>query len=246
NGSLDFSLHGEEGSRPEKPFGMTREQRQKQYRGKREETEAVQERIEEYTQKKIRKAIDMVRRATKEGIRFDYLLSDSWFTCTDIVRFIKSRHVSCHFPGMIRMVKTRYRFEGKMKSAREMVKLLQTRKEIRYSRRLSCYYGQAEVELSGIKVKFFFCRRNRNGDWTGLLTTNTKLDFFEAYHIYSMRWSVEVFFKEAKGLPGRGKSQAGDFASRIASISITVLQYNIPGTVKHFINLDNLELKQAA
>ena len=57
---LDFSLHGEEGSRPEKPFGMTREQRGKQYHRERNETEAVQERIEEYTQNKIQKAIDMV------------------------------------------------------------------------------------------------------------------------------------------------------------------------------------------
>ncbi|MFZ2340442.1 MAG: IS4 family transposase, partial [Bacteroidales bacterium] len=154
---------------------MTREQRQKQYRRERKETEAVQERIEEYTQKKTRKAIDMVRRAIREGIRFDYLLSDSWFTCSDRVRFIKSGHVRCHFPGMIRMAKTKYRYQGKMRSAKEMVKLLQTRKEIRYSRRLKCYYGRAEVELSGIKVKLFFCRRTRNGDWTGLLTTNTKL-----------------------------------------------------------------------
>ncbi len=237
---LDFSLHGEEGSRPEKPFGMTREQRGKQYRRERKETEAVQERIEEYTQKKIQKAIDMVRRAIKEGIRFDYLLSDSWFTCTDIVRFIKSRHIRCHFLGMIKMAKTKYRFEGKMKSAREMLKLLQASKEIRYSQRLKCYYGQAEVELSGIKVKLFFCRRTKNGDWTGLLTTNTKLGFFEAYHVYSMRWSVEVFFKEAKGLLGLGKSQARDFASQIASISITVLQYNILGTVKRFKSYETI------
>jgi len=237
---LDFSLHGEEGSRAERPFGMTREQRGKQYRRERNETAAVQERIEEYTQSKIQKAIDMVRRAIKEGIRFDYLLSDSWFTCTDIVRFIKSRHVRCLFLGMIKMAKTKYRFKGKMKSARELVKLLQSRKEIRYSRRLHCYYGQAEVELSGIKVKLFFCRRTRNGDWTGLMTTNTKLNFFEAYHIYSMRWSIEVFFKEAKSLLGLGKSQARDFASQIASISITVLQYNVLGTVKRFKSYETI------
>ncbi len=47
-----------------------------------------------------------------------------------------------------------------------------------------------------------------------------------------MRWPVEVFCKEAKSLPCLGKSQSGDFASRIAGISITVLQYNTPGTVK--------------
>jgi hypothetical protein len=46
---LDFSLHGEEGSRPERPFGMTGEQRRQQYRRERKETEAIQDRIEEYT-----------------------------------------------------------------------------------------------------------------------------------------------------------------------------------------------------
>ena len=49
-----------------------------------------------------------------------------------------------------------------------------------------------------------------------------------------MRWSVEVFFKESKGLLGLGKSQSRDFAAQIASISVTVLQYNILSTVKRF------------
>lgn len=237
---LDFSLHGEEGSRPERPFGMTGEQRRQQYRRERKEDEAVNERIEEYTQSKIQKAIEMVKRAIREGIRFDYLLSDSWFTCTDIVRFINSRHVRCHFLGMIKMARTKYRFKGEMKSAKELVKYLQTKKAIRYSRRLRSYYGQVEVELSGVRVKLFFCRRGKSSDWSGLLTTNTKLDFLEAWHIYSMRWAVEVFFKEGKSLLGLGKSQARDFASQIASISITVLQYNILGTVKRFRSYETI------
>ena len=237
---LDFSLHGEEGSRPDKPFGMTREQRKRQYSRERKGTEAVIGRINEYTQNKIQKAIDMVKCAIKEGIRFDYLLADSWFTCTDIVRFIKSRHIRCHYLGMIKMSRTRYRFEGKLISAKELVKLLKTRKVIRYSRRLHCYYGQAEVELAGIMVKLFFCRRTKNADWNGLLTTNIKLDFFEAYHIYSMRWSIEVFFKEAKNLLGLGKSQSRNFAVQIAGISVAILQYNILGTVKRFTSYETI------
>jgi hypothetical protein len=231
---LDFSLHGEEGSRPQKPFGMTSKQRERQYSKTRQESEAVNERISEYTQSKIDKAIDMVKRAIKEGIRFNYLLADSWFTCTDIVKLVKSRHIKCHYLGMIKMGKTRYEFGKNLVTAKELVKRLQGDKAIKYSRRLHCYYGQAIVELGGIPVKLFFCRRTKNADWNGLLTTNTKLDFFEAYHIYSMRWSVEVFFKEAKSLLGMGKSQARNFASQIASISVTVLQYNILGVVKRF------------
>jgi hypothetical protein len=231
---LDFSLHGEEGSRPEKPFGMTKKQREEQYSKEREENQAVNKRIKEYTQNKIEKAIEMVRNAISEGIRFDYLLADSWFTCTDIVKFIKSRHMCCHYLGMIKMGKTKYMFEKKALSAKELVKLLQTRKCVSYSRKLRCHYMVADVELAGVKVRLFFCRRSKNADWVGLLTTNYRLDFNEAYQIYSRRWSVEVFFKEAKGLLGLGKSQSRDFASQIASVSVTVLQYNILSTVKRF------------
>jgi len=231
---LDFSLHGEEGKHPEKPFGMTKKQRDKQYSKVREETEAVHKRIGEYTQSKIEKAIEMVNHAIREGIRFDYLLADSWFTCTDIVKFIKSRHMYCHYLGMIKMGKTKYLFEKKLLSAKELVKLLQARKAINYSRKLHCHYGVADVELAGVRVKLFFCRRSKNADWNGLLTTNIKLDFNEAYRVYSRRWVVEVYFKEAKGLLGLGKSQSRDFASQIASISITMLQYNILSTIKRF------------
>jgi hypothetical protein len=59
------------------------------------------------------------------------------------------------------------------------------------------------------------------------MTTNTKLNFLEAYHVYSMIWSIEVFLKETKSLLGLRISQAWDFTSQIASISIMVLQYNI-------------------
>ena len=231
---LDFSLHGEEGRRPEKPFGMTKKQRENQYSKVREQDQAVNNRIGEYTQSKIQKAIDMVKHAISQGVRFDYLLADSWFTCTDIVKFIKSRHSCCHFLGMVKMAKTKYLFEKKLLSAKELIKLLSSRKAVKYSRSLHCYYAVADVELSGVRVRLFFCRRTKNADWNALLTTNYKLDFIEAYHIYSMRWSVEVFFKESKGLLGLGKSQSRDFAAQIASISVTVLQYNILSTVKRF------------
>jgi hypothetical protein len=116
----------------------------------------------------------------------------------------------------------------------ELVKLLSNRKAVKYSRSLHCYYVVADVELAGARVRLFFCHRTKNADWNGLLTTNNKLDFIEAYHVYSMRWSIEVFFKESKGLLGLGKSQSRDFAAQIASISVTMLQYNILSMVKRF------------
>ena len=43
-----------------------------------------------------------------EGLRFDYLLVDSWFPCAELLRFIHSRHFKSHIIGMVKMEKTRY------------------------------------------------------------------------------------------------------------------------------------------
>ena len=50
----------------------------------------------------------------------------------------------------------------------------------------------------------------------------------------AQRWSLEVVFKEAKGLLRLGKCQAGNFASQIVATSLTALQYNILSLVKRF------------
>ena len=65
-------------------------------------------------------------------------------------------------------------------------------------------------------------------------TTDTELDFFKAYEIYAMRWSIEVSFAEMKGLLNLGKCQVRNFTEQIASISLCILQYNILGYVKRF------------
>lgn len=69
----------------------------------------------------------------------------------------------------------------------------------------SIYYVTVDVEFAGRKVRLFFTKRNRNSDWNALITTNTVLEFKDAYRIYSKRWSLEVVFKDSKGNIGLGK-----------------------------------------
>ena len=66
------------------------------------------------------------------------------------------------------------------------------------------------------------------------------LGFFEAYKIYSRRWSQEVIFKEAKGLLGLGKCQSANFAAQIASTSLVALQYDILSAVKRFMAYETI------
>lgn len=122
---LDFSLHGEEGRRPDRPYGMTKKQIERQYSKVRNQNQAVTNRMGEYTQSKIQKAIDMVRHALSQGVRFDYLLADSWFTCTDMVKFIKSRHSCCHYLGMVKMAKPNICLRGNCSAPRNLLSCFQ-------------------------------------------------------------------------------------------------------------------------
>jgi hypothetical protein len=43
--------------------------------------------------------------------------------------------------------------------------------------------------------------------------------------IYQIRWTVEVFFREAKQLLGLGRCQSNDFDAQIADTTITMIQH---------------------
>ncbi len=232
---LDFALLGEKGKRGN--FGMSAKELQSRFTREHDEHAALQERINEYTARKNDLMTEMIKRAIGKGVRFRYVLADSWFACKDIIRFIRSRHMGCDYLGMIKVGehgKTKYRFERDLYTAPALIKLLSKRKQRRYSRKLRCHYIAADVVFADTKVRLFFVRRSKKGAWSGLITTDTKLEFFEAYRIYAQRWSLEVVFKEAKGLLGLGKCQANNFASQIAATSLTALQYNILSLVKRF------------
>ena len=231
---LDFSLHGEEGKNPEKIQGLTSKQRNARFCKVRDEKSVVNTRIREYKQSKIERSIEMVRHAMKKGMRVDYLLVDSWFTCADLIRFFTSRHLECHLIGMLKMGKTRYRTEAGNLNAPVIIDRLKKEKSVRYSRKLNCYYAHMDAEYANRKIRIFFCKRGRKGAWNAFLSTDTRLDFFEAYRIYSMRWAIEVCFSEMKGLLRLGKCQCRNFSSQIASISLTLMQYNILSHIKRF------------
>ena len=78
------------------------------------------------------------------------------------------------------------------------------------------------------------------GKCNGLITTNRKLDFFEAYRIYSRRWSLEVVFKESKGNLELGKCQMRNFSSQIAMTAITAMQYNQLSTSRRFSDYETV------
>lgn len=229
---LDFSLHGEEGKCSNKPHGLSKKQAGARYSKERSEAERVAKSSTECLASKIDTDISMLKRSIIEGVRFDYLLVDSWFTCTELLKFVVSRHFGCHLIGMIKMGKTKYETSLGTKTAPELLKALQKSKSVKYSRSIGYYTAAISAKLSGIKINLFFYGKGKNGNWNALLTSDLKLDAKEAFKLYSRRWVIEVAHKEMKQNLKLGKNQRRNFAGQIAGVSLCVLQYNILSYVK--------------
>lgn len=238
--ALDFSLHGEQGKNKAKPFGLTPKQLKERFSKHRGKDSASYGRKEEYFESKIQSMMEMIKRAIDNGLRFDYILVDSWFTCSVLVKFIKSRRIGCQLLGMAKMGKTRYLFNDKKLTAKEIIDYHRKTKKLKRSKQLACYYCQALVDFNGIPVKLFFCKTSKRAKWHLLLTTDLKLNFEQAYKIYSTRWSIEVFFKESKQYLGLGKCQSQDFDAQIATTTICMMQYNLLSVAKRFTAYESL------
>ncbi len=236
---LDFSLHGEMGQNDTRPQGLTKKQSADRY-VKDRTSKRVNRRSEEYLSSKIDVAISMIRRALVEGVRFDYLLVDSWFTCSELLRFIKSRHFACHLLGMIRMGKTKYKTENGERNASDIIRCLQKKKLVKYSRSIGYYHASIKVKFAGVYVMLHFYRKGKNGSWNALLTSDLSLDAKQAFRLYSRRWTIEVVHKDMKQNLKLGKSQCRDFAGQIAATTLCAIQYNILSYVKRFASYETL------
>ena len=239
--ALDFSLHGEKGNDPEKPYGLTKKQSKRRFKNrKRPKKSCAQERVNEYFEKKTDMLITMIRTAIANGIRFDYLLTDSWFTCFNLIKFIVTRKIKCHFLGMVKSDKTKYNYKGKIRTINQIRDSLKHSTKAKKSKKLNCKYYEVLVDFKGITVKLFYCKMCKKQKWHCLLTTNWTLDFEQAFEIYATRWTIEVFFKECKQFLRLGKCEARSFEAQIAATTLCLLQYNMLSMVKRFESYETL------
>ena len=190
---------------------------------------------------KVARLMEMVKEAIRNRIPFEYLLVDSWFTCRELVDFACRRHKKFHLLGMAKMGNTKYETAhwGEL-SAKAIVAKLKAKKEVKYSRKYRCHYAGIEVMLGKHPVKMFFCKRGKKEAWKVLLTTDTSLNFMRAYEIYSMRWSIEVFFSDSKRMLGLADCSSRDFSAHIAHVSLVMIRYNMLASIKRTLDYDTI------
>jgi len=228
---LDFSLHNEKGKK--KNFGLTAEQRREQYCKERDGASCGAKRINELRTEKGDNLIKMVKRAVKNGIIADYLLTDSWFLSENMLKEIRAiKSGAIHILSMCKMDKRGYQTASGKYTAKEL--LAKSKDKVKRSKKYRASYCEHIVDYKGTNVKLFFIRLSKRAKWRLMVTTDTSLQFTEAYDLYANRWAIEVFFKECKQLLGLGKNQSRDFDAQIASATLSFIQYTILALHKRY------------
>jgi hypothetical protein len=217
---VDFSLCREKGKRADKPYGMSQKEHRRQFNKKRMKDTESSKRTDELDISKIELAVRMLYRTITHMFAVDYVLCDSWFTCQSLVR--TARSLGVHLIGMYKFAFTRFRYQGKELTYKEINQSIKT---VHRCRRMKLQYKTAHVLWDELPVTLFFSRQGTNGKWKVLLTTDTKLTFIKMIEIYSIRWTIEVFNKEAKQFFNLGGCQSSDFDAHIADVTISMLAY---------------------
>jgi SRSO17 transposase len=189
----------------------------------------------------------MVNRALNAGILADYLLADAWFGSKAMIRLTQDTALV----PVLRMKKNKMKYRmSEIVRGQAVTKELDVQSLYKRCVRKAWQpiHGQkyqakaVDVELNlaetkepeqWVKVRLLFVRGNAGDtqqtagkhDWAVFLTTDTTLSETEILELYSMRWAIEVYFKEAKQHLGFLKEQSNHYAAYIASIHLTAIRF---------------------
>ena len=217
---VDFSIHREKGKKESKPYGMNRKELRRQYSKKRSRKSESDKRIKELDTTKIEMMLRMFYNAMYRCLRVDYVLVDSWFTCEALINAVIDQGV--HLIGMYKIAATKFSYRSQQLTYSEInsrINKLQRCRSLRY------HYKRADVMYGDTPLTLFFSRQGTKGKWKVFLTTDTSLGFKKMVELYQIRWTVEVFNKEAKGLLNLGGCQSSDFDAQIADTTISMIAY---------------------
>jgi hypothetical protein len=193
---------------------------------------------EAQTLTKIELAIKMLKEALAKGIVASHVLIDAWFTSPKFFQGV--RHLNLHAVGRLKNGKTRYLYKGKWLSLSQLYHAVKDR--LTKDPELGCPVATVSVKCrNGVEGIIVFVKgykepaaetvagvkRNPEPKWAAIFSTDPTLSARQVVKKYILRWSIEVFFKEAKQRLGLGKEQSRSFAAQVFSTTQSFLRYSI-------------------
>lgn len=230
---LDFSLHAEAGRK--KDFGLTGRQLRNRFCKRRAAGDCSHKRAEELLMEKPQSAVEMLRRAVKNGFLAKYLLADKWFFGKDFIREVRSiRKGLIHIVTLLKKKETGFTVNGKKVSAKVLIAQHERKGDFVSCRRYKSMYVRIRAEYDGIPVQLFIIRYGRSSRYEVLVTTDMKLNFVSAFELYQVRWNIEVLFFEAKQHLELGRCQSTDLDAQIADCTLAFIGYSVISLRKRF------------
>lgn len=214
---VDSSLHGE--------IELAGEKLAKQNSKVRETNSIGAKRIKEFLQDKITSAHEMIKRAIKAGLKAKYVVFDCWYASNDFINNMveSGLKVVCAMKMNRKCI-----YNCRKTNISNLVSLLKSMRKPKICAKRSLEYYDTLIEIPGIgKVKICLCHRKGHNEWKAIISTDSTMTAKSIMEIYALRWSIEVFFKEAKGLLRMGKCQSTDFDAQISNISTSMILYII-------------------
>lgn len=175
---------------------------------------------------KTQSVIKMLSRTVKKGFEVDYVLFDSWFFSKEILARIESFHTKgIKLIAMVKIGKNLYQdcLSGKEMDASTLRK--RYRDKAKRNRKFNARYIKVPVWYDNRRVNLFFVKLGSGGKWKALITNDLEIGFNKLMETYHIRWSIEVFFKDAKQHLQLGKCQCNNFDSQIGSTTLAMMQY---------------------
>lgn len=177
-------------------------------------------------------ARDMVARAIRAGFRGKYMLADSWFCNKANIAFA----ISMGLTAVLRMKrsKTKYRYCGQLYTLVELNAIFKRRmvKLSGLNWRVVKVIVEMDLALDGeqplwtkVAVVISAPKAGGKNKWAAFLSTDVEMSPEKVLEVYSRRWGIEVYFKEAKQNMGWLAEQTGRYAVHYASIHLAAIRY---------------------
>ena len=187
------------------------------------------------TQSKPENFRNMLRQAIRAGWRAAYLLADAWFGCKENIAL----SLELGLIGIFQMKRGNlaYRYRGNDQTAAQLY--------VRVQRRMRPVNAKARFKTASIIVKinletnprkparwarvrlvFSAPVQARSVDtWVLFVCTDPTMGDAQILQVYSLRWSIEVYFKEIKQNLGLFKEQSGRYQLAYASVHLSAVRY---------------------
>ncbi len=177
----------------------------------------------------------MLQRALRAGFSACYVLADAWFGCKENIDGCLKHQLTAVF--QMKRGLLAYRYHGRSYTIYQLYGRVQRRmrpahRRARFKTASLIVSLNLETNLRQparwVKVRLVFSApvRAASADtWVVFLCTNIELSEAKILEVYSLRWSIEVYFKEIKQNLGFLKEQSGRYQLAYASVHLAALRY---------------------